>query len=103
MNHEDSEVGTLMLSASEEEHVAAVLAQEQLFCAGRVKNMVLKDYTVNILPMLRIHKDCEFESLVVAASKEEHITEMLSQDQKFCVGGVNGMVLEEYAVFVFLK
>ncbi|OIR55689.1 MAG: uncharacterized protein A8A55_3565, partial [Amphiamblys sp. WSBS2006] len=52
--HEDSEVEMLSLTASEEAHVAAVLAQEKPFCVGRVKDMDLKEYAVGVITKMSL-------------------------------------------------
>ncbi|OIR57223.1 MAG: uncharacterized protein A8A55_2020 [Amphiamblys sp. WSBS2006] len=101
--HEGYEVEWLWLNTSKEEHIAEILSQDQPFCIGRAKNMLVSGYAVSVLPKLLIHKDQEIEFLKLVASKEEHVSTILAQDQKFCVGRVKKMKFEEYAVFVFLK
>ncbi|OIR57217.1 MAG: uncharacterized protein A8A55_2031, partial [Amphiamblys sp. WSBS2006] len=101
--YEDCDVEVLVLNATEKEHVDAILSQNQSFCVGRVKNMRVRDYAACILPKQRIHKDCEVGFLRLATNKEEHIAEILSQDQPFCVGRVKEMEFCDYAVFVFLQ
>ncbi|OIR56460.1 MAG: uncharacterized protein A8A55_2793, partial [Amphiamblys sp. WSBS2006] len=99
----NSEVGFLLLYAYEKEHVAEILSQDQPFCVGRVKNMVLEDYAVSILPKLIIHKDCKIEILYLNADEEEYVTTILAQDQPLCLGRVKKIEFCDYAVFVFLK
>ncbi|OIR57114.1 MAG: uncharacterized protein A8A55_2130 [Amphiamblys sp. WSBS2006] len=101
--HENCVVESLGLDADEKEHVAAVLGQSQMFCVGRVKNILLLGYAVGILPKLRTHGDCVVESLGVVAREEEHVSAVLGQEQPFCVGGVKNMSLKEYAVGVITK
>ncbi|OIR55762.1 MAG: uncharacterized protein A8A55_3493, partial [Amphiamblys sp. WSBS2006] len=58
---------------------------------------------INILPKLRIHGDCEINWLRLSASEEAHVAAVLKQEKPFCVGGVKGMLLKEYAVGVITK
>ncbi|OIR56087.1 MAG: uncharacterized protein A8A55_3167, partial [Amphiamblys sp. WSBS2006] len=96
-------VGELILDASREEHVAAVLGKKKPFCVGRVKEITLKDYAVSILPKLRPHKDFEVEGLLVDASRNKHVAAVLKQDQTLCVGMFKNINLKEYAVGILPK
>ncbi|OIR55592.1 MAG: uncharacterized protein A8A55_3662, partial [Amphiamblys sp. WSBS2006] len=69
--HGDCEIESLRLSASEKEHVAAVLAQEKPFCVGRVKNMFLWGYAASVITKMTIHEDNTMESLVLAGNEDE--------------------------------
>ncbi|OIR55811.1 MAG: uncharacterized protein A8A55_3443, partial [Amphiamblys sp. WSBS2006] len=102
MSLKDCEVEDLRLSATRREHVAEVLAQEKPFCVGRVKSMVLGKYAVGVITKMSL-KDCEIERLILTASKEEHVAEVLAQEKPFCVGRVKNMWLEGYAVGVITK
>ncbi|OIR57226.1 MAG: uncharacterized protein A8A55_2019 [Amphiamblys sp. WSBS2006] len=66
VSYEGSEIELLILYAGKEEQVAEILAQEQPFCVGRVKNMELREYAVSILPKLRIHEDNTIEKFVLS-------------------------------------
>ncbi|OIR56249.1 MAG: uncharacterized protein A8A55_3004 [Amphiamblys sp. WSBS2006] len=55
----DNRVKRVGLFTSEKEHVAEILSQDQPIYIGSVKNMILEDYAVSILPKLIIHKDCK--------------------------------------------
>ncbi|OIR56253.1 MAG: uncharacterized protein A8A55_3001 [Amphiamblys sp. WSBS2006] len=98
----DCEIERLRLDAGEEAHVAAVLKQEKPFCVGRVKNMVLQGYAASVITKMS-PKDCEFESLILIAPKEEHFDAVLKQKKPFCDGGVKIMHLWDYAVGVITK
>ncbi|OIR57715.1 MAG: uncharacterized protein A8A55_1519 [Amphiamblys sp. WSBS2006] len=102
MSLKDCEIEWLCLTAREEEHVSAVLAQEKPFCVGRVKVMWLGDYAVGVITKMSL-KDCGVESLSLIASRKEHVAKVLAQENPFCVGGVKEMVLEDYAVCVITK
>ncbi|OIR55996.1 MAG: uncharacterized protein A8A55_3258, partial [Amphiamblys sp. WSBS2006] len=102
MSLKDCEFERLCLNASEEEHVAKVLAQEKPFCVGRVKNMRLGDYAVGVITKMSL-KDCEFERLCLTASEEAHVAEVLKQEKPLCVGRVKNMRFEEYAVGVITR
>ncbi|OIR56065.1 MAG: uncharacterized protein A8A55_3189, partial [Amphiamblys sp. WSBS2006] len=100
--HGDCEIESLRLSASEKEHVAEVLAQENPFCVGRVKKMWLREYAVGVITKMSL-KDSEIESLVLYASEEAHVAAVLAQKKPFCVGGVKKMWLLGYAASVITK
>ncbi|OIR56918.1 MAG: uncharacterized protein A8A55_2330 [Amphiamblys sp. WSBS2006] len=102
MNLKDCEIETLILTASEEAHVAAVLKQENPFCVGRVKDMWLGDYAVGVITKMSL-KDCEIERLDLTAYEKEHVAEVLAQEKPFCVGRVKNMFLWAYAASVITK
>ncbi|OIR57743.1 MAG: uncharacterized protein A8A55_1480 [Amphiamblys sp. WSBS2006] len=60
-------------------------------------------WLINILPKLRIKKDCEVGDLTLNTNREEHVAGILKHDQMFCVGRVKRMNLNEYAVGVITK
>ncbi|OIR56353.1 MAG: uncharacterized protein A8A55_2900, partial [Amphiamblys sp. WSBS2006] len=88
--HGDCEIKLFCLSASEEAHVAEVLAQEKPFCVGRVKIMALEEYAVGVITKMS-PKDCEVEYLSLTASEEAHVAAVLAQEKPFCVGRVKNM------------
>ncbi|OIR56170.1 MAG: uncharacterized protein A8A55_3084, partial [Amphiamblys sp. WSBS2006] len=98
----DCEVETFGLYASEEAHVAEVLAQEKPLCVGRVKEMLLGDYAVGVITKVSL-KDCGVEYLMLTAKKEAHVAEVLAQEKPFCVGRMKKMVLLDYAASVITK
>ncbi|OIR56057.1 MAG: uncharacterized protein A8A55_3197 [Amphiamblys sp. WSBS2006] len=69
--HEDSEIECLILSASEEAHVAAVLAQEKPFCVGRVKNMFLLGYAASVITKMTIHEDNTMKNFVLIGNEDQ--------------------------------
>ncbi|OIR57172.1 MAG: uncharacterized protein A8A55_2075 [Amphiamblys sp. WSBS2006] len=101
--HEDCEVKTLVVSTTEEEHVAAILTQDQPICVGSMESMSLDGYAVSILTKMRNHKNSMVEKLALYADEEEHIAEILAQDQPVCVGRVRDMAFRDYAVGVLPK
>ncbi|OIR55882.1 MAG: uncharacterized protein A8A55_3373, partial [Amphiamblys sp. WSBS2006] len=100
--HGDCEIEMLSLIASEEAHVAEVLAQENPFCVGRVKTMVLREYAVGVITKMSL-KDSEFEDLRLTATRREHVAEVLAQEKPFCVGRVKEMFLWGYTASVITK
>ncbi|OIR56760.1 MAG: uncharacterized protein A8A55_2491 [Amphiamblys sp. WSBS2006] len=62
---EGSEVESLGLYASRKEHVAAVLGQENPFCAGRVKNMSLQGYAASVITKMRVKEGSITEGFVL--------------------------------------
>ncbi|OIR55894.1 MAG: uncharacterized protein A8A55_3360, partial [Amphiamblys sp. WSBS2006] len=99
--HGDCEIEWLGLVAREEEHVSAVLKQENPFCVGRAKNMDLGDYAVGVITKMS-PEDCWVEYLRLTANEEAHVAEVLKQEKPFCVGRVKNMWLEDYAVGVIV-
>ncbi|OIR56584.1 MAG: uncharacterized protein A8A55_2668 [Amphiamblys sp. WSBS2006] len=102
MSLKDCGIEYLSLHASEEAHVAAVLAQEKPFCVGRVKKMWLREYAVCVITKMSL-KDCEIEVLVLDASEEAHVAEVPKQEKPFCLGRVKDMHLWDYAVGAITK
>ncbi|OIR56300.1 MAG: uncharacterized protein A8A55_2954, partial [Amphiamblys sp. WSBS2006] len=70
MSLKDCEIESLSLDASEEAHVAAVLAQENPFCVGRVKNMFLNHYAVSVITKMTIHEDNTMEDFVLFGNED---------------------------------
>ncbi|OIR56355.1 MAG: uncharacterized protein A8A55_2898, partial [Amphiamblys sp. WSBS2006] len=101
--NENNEVKKLRLDATEKEHVSTILAQDQPFCIGRMKDMILEDYAVSILQKLRIHEAHRIEQLRLNAREKEHVDGILSQDQPFYVGRMEEMILGSYAVSLLPK
>ncbi|OIR56147.1 MAG: uncharacterized protein A8A55_3107 [Amphiamblys sp. WSBS2006] len=98
----DSEIGWFSVTATRREHVAEVLAQENPFCVGRVKNMNLEDYAVGVITKMSL-KDCGIERLNLTAREEAHVAAVLAQKKPFCVGRVEMMWFDQYAVCVITK
>ncbi|OIR57170.1 MAG: uncharacterized protein A8A55_2072 [Amphiamblys sp. WSBS2006] len=69
-NHEDCEVERLTLTATEEEHVATIIAQDQLLCIGRAKEMEFWDYTVFVFLKKKETREVP-RSLVLSISRDE--------------------------------
>ncbi|OIR56059.1 MAG: uncharacterized protein A8A55_3195, partial [Amphiamblys sp. WSBS2006] len=71
-------------------------------CVLKQINLV-KTGLINILPKLRIKKDCVLELLWLYASEKEHVAGILAKNKRFCVGRVENMSLGGYAVGVITK
>ncbi|OIR55970.1 MAG: uncharacterized protein A8A55_3284, partial [Amphiamblys sp. WSBS2006] len=65
--------------------------------------ILIDTWLINILPKLRIKKDCEVGDLTLNASREEHVAGILKQEKPFCVGRVKSMWLWGYAAGVITK
>ncbi|OIR56000.1 MAG: uncharacterized protein A8A55_3254, partial [Amphiamblys sp. WSBS2006] len=79
--HEDCEFESLHLTAYEKEHVAEALKQENPFCVGRVKKMVLEGYAVGVITKMKIHEDNTMESFVLAGN-EDQLSRILKEGDK---------------------
>ncbi|OIR55688.1 MAG: uncharacterized protein A8A55_3566, partial [Amphiamblys sp. WSBS2006] len=60
-----------------------------------------KTVLINILPKLRIRKDCEVELVLLDADKREQVAAILDTKEMFCLGRVKEMQFKDYAVGVF--
>ncbi|OIR56931.1 MAG: uncharacterized protein A8A55_2314 [Amphiamblys sp. WSBS2006] len=102
---EDCDLEILVLAADKKEQVAEILAQEQTIYVGRVKEMLLAGYAVNVLTKIKIKEYGEVETLVLVADKEGHVTATLTREQTFCVGSgrVKNISLGSYAVNVLAR
>ncbi|OIR58949.1 MAG: uncharacterized protein A8A55_0278 [Amphiamblys sp. WSBS2006] len=66
---------------------------------GKLKKLEPSDYTMSILPKLRIHEENVMEFLRLSASKPEHITEILKmENNSILIGKVNNLIFSDYAV-----
>ncbi|OIR55872.1 MAG: uncharacterized protein A8A55_3382, partial [Amphiamblys sp. WSBS2006] len=71
---------------------------------GKVKRLELKDYTVQILPKLRFHKENEAKVFVLDAYYTKYITEMLKMEKEsIWIGKVKRLKLKAYAVEILPK
>ncbi|OIR55869.1 MAG: uncharacterized protein A8A55_3385, partial [Amphiamblys sp. WSBS2006] len=93
-------VGTLI--AEREEYVSVVLEHDKTICVGRVKKMWLCKYAVSVLTKMSL-EDCEFEKLILYASREEEVAAVLAHDKTISVGRVKRMELRQYAVSILPK
>ncbi|OIR56490.1 MAG: uncharacterized protein A8A55_2762, partial [Amphiamblys sp. WSBS2006] len=68
---------------------------------GRVKNLQLRDYAVNLLPKL---VENQMQVIHLSAEDSSHVRTILeAEDRSVWVGRVKKMVLREYAVEILLK
>ncbi|OIR57742.1 MAG: uncharacterized protein A8A55_1482 [Amphiamblys sp. WSBS2006] len=102
LSREDSEIKCLDLSASEKEHVSAILAKDNPFSVVRVNSMFFEDYAVGFITKLS-REGCEIERFDLSASKKEHVAAVLGHNRNFCVGRVKWMRIDDYAVGVVTK
>ncbi|OIR55925.1 MAG: uncharacterized protein A8A55_3329, partial [Amphiamblys sp. WSBS2006] len=75
--------------------------ENQRVWAGRVKNLQLRDYAVNLLPKL---VENQMQEIHLSAEDSSHVRTILeAEDRSIWVGRVKKMVLREYAVEILLK
>ncbi|OIR57382.1 MAG: uncharacterized protein A8A55_1861, partial [Amphiamblys sp. WSBS2006] len=88
--YEEYVMEELVLNAPELEHVSGIL-YEALYITrtgilykanndiyiGKVENLMLRDYSINILPKLKLHEGNVMEKFHLSAYKTEHISEIL--------------------------
>ncbi|OIR57135.1 MAG: uncharacterized protein A8A55_2107 [Amphiamblys sp. WSBS2006] len=95
---------SLSLNEKVEEYISPIFGMDdRSIFIGKVKEIDLADYAVNVLPKLKFHEDNEINVLDLSAEREEHIAPILAREQRFCLGRIKGMGLGEYAVFILVK
>ncbi|OIR56664.1 MAG: uncharacterized protein A8A55_2587 [Amphiamblys sp. WSBS2006] len=99
----DNEMDWLVLRADRKEHVATVSEHPGQVFVGRVKNIMLYEHAVCVLPRLEIHRDSEVSLLDLRAGRGEHIAGMLGEENTVCLGRISRIVLHGYAVDVLSR
>ncbi|OIR56732.1 MAG: uncharacterized protein A8A55_2519 [Amphiamblys sp. WSBS2006] len=102
---EDNEMDVFVLYAEEEGQIAKILEEpNRSIGIGRVKNIKLVEYAVDVLPKLRVSGDSEMEGLELCASQKGNISETLkTADRSIGIGRTKSIKLEYCAVDVLPK
>ncbi|OIR55648.1 MAG: uncharacterized protein A8A55_3606, partial [Amphiamblys sp. WSBS2006] len=103
--HEENEMEELHLSSDKEEHVSeAILIKNNSICLGKVKNLELKLFAINILPKLKLHEENEMEELHLSSDKEEYVSEaILGENNSIQLGKVRKLELKLFAISILPK
>ncbi|OIR55805.1 MAG: uncharacterized protein A8A55_3449, partial [Amphiamblys sp. WSBS2006] len=103
--HEENEMEEFSLSAGEKEYVSEVIcAENSSILFGRVKNLVLELFAINILPKLKLHEENEMEEFCLSADKEEYVSEAIfGENNSIWLGKVKNMELELFAINILPK
>ncbi|OIR55653.1 MAG: uncharacterized protein A8A55_3601, partial [Amphiamblys sp. WSBS2006] len=71
---------------------------------GKVKSLNFRDYTVEILPKLKLHGENVMEEIVLDACRPEHITELLEmENSSIWIGKVESLNLKNYTLGILPK
>ncbi|OIR57381.1 MAG: uncharacterized protein A8A55_1858 [Amphiamblys sp. WSBS2006] len=103
--HEENEMEEFSLSADKEEYVSEVTrAENNSIYLGKVKKLELRDYAVNALPKLKLHRENEMEKFCLNADRIEHVSEIiLAENNSIHTGKLKNLKLWEYAINVLPK
>ncbi|OIR58939.1 MAG: uncharacterized protein A8A55_0280 [Amphiamblys sp. WSBS2006] len=103
--HEENVMEGLGLRVTHPRHVRDILKMEnRSIQIGKVEDLYLEGYAIEILPKLRIHRDCEIDVLCLKTSNPECITEIAKIDSNsICLGKVKRLELFDYAIQILPK
>ncbi|OIR56222.1 MAG: uncharacterized protein A8A55_3030 [Amphiamblys sp. WSBS2006] len=93
------------LSSDKDESIfEAILTKNNSICLGKVKNLELELFAINILPKLKLHEENEMEEFSLNAEKDESIFEaILTKNNSICLGKVNNLELKLLAISILPK
>ncbi|OIR57722.1 MAG: uncharacterized protein A8A55_1509 [Amphiamblys sp. WSBS2006] len=103
--HKENEMEEFYLDADKEEYVSEVIrAENKTIWLGKVKNLGLWSYAINILPKLCLHEESVMERLYLHAWKTEHVSEVIRAENKnILLEKVKKLELCLFAVNIFPK
>ncbi|OIR56455.1 MAG: uncharacterized protein A8A55_2798, partial [Amphiamblys sp. WSBS2006] len=103
--HEENVMEELTLDFNETDHVSEIIrAENSSILFGRVKNLVLELFAINILPKLKLHEENEMEEFCLSADKEEYVSEAIfGENNSIWLGKVKNMELELFAINILPK
>ncbi|OIR56832.1 MAG: uncharacterized protein A8A55_2417 [Amphiamblys sp. WSBS2006] len=91
----------LTLSATKNEHVAGILAQDQKIRIGGTRQTIeLKGHAVAVLLKLEVQ---EYDLLILTADEEEHVAPILALEQMVSLRRTKKMELRDYAANLLPK
>ncbi|OIR57067.1 MAG: uncharacterized protein A8A55_2177 [Amphiamblys sp. WSBS2006] len=100
--HKENVMEGLEFIAPEARHISRTLEmKKKSIWIGRVKDLFLSHYAIEILPKLRLHEDNEMEKLVLNTDKDEHIAGILAmKNYSIWLWGVKELRLEGHAKLI---
>ncbi|OIR56615.1 MAG: uncharacterized protein A8A55_2637 [Amphiamblys sp. WSBS2006] len=103
--HEENEMDMLNLYAGYSDHITAVLGTEtQSIYIGKVKNLILDGYAVEVLPKLKIHEENDMEKFILYGYSVETISRILKmKKESIWIGRVKSLFLHNYAIEILPK
>ncbi|OIR55621.1 MAG: uncharacterized protein A8A55_3633, partial [Amphiamblys sp. WSBS2006] len=98
--HKENLMEEFSLSATKEEHVSEIIhADNNSICFGKVKRLVLRGYSINVLPKLVLHKENVMEEFRLDVWDKEYVSEIIHADNNsIWFGKVKKLELYGYAV-----
>ncbi|OIR56550.1 MAG: uncharacterized protein A8A55_2703, partial [Amphiamblys sp. WSBS2006] len=103
--HEENEMDEFLLSAEKEEYISEVIrAADNSIKLGKMKNLELWSYAINVLPKLVLHEEGVMERLYLSAEKKEHVSEIIRpENNEIIFGKVKKLELKLFAINVLPK
>ncbi|OIR57068.1 MAG: uncharacterized protein A8A55_2178 [Amphiamblys sp. WSBS2006] len=97
--HRQNEMEELSLRANDPEQITEILKEENNgIWLGKVKNIYLRKYAVEILPKLRIHEENEMDELILDLHWSGQVTEIFKAENNSVWVGKVKKPIEVYAV-----
>ncbi|OIR57057.1 MAG: uncharacterized protein A8A55_2188 [Amphiamblys sp. WSBS2006] len=101
---EKAKIGLLSLKAEERECLPETGPGTSTIWLGKVKKIMLCDYAVLFLPMLRLYDESHSAEICLNAPEKEHVSTITPmQDNSIKLGKTNEVMLDGYAVDIFHK
>ncbi|OIR56605.1 MAG: uncharacterized protein A8A55_2647, partial [Amphiamblys sp. WSBS2006] len=93
------------LSAEKEEYVSEVIhAENNSICIGKVNNLELELFAINILPKLKLHDENEMEVFSLSAGEKEYVSEVIRvKNNSIWLGKVKNLRLKSFAIRILPK
>ncbi|OIR56019.1 MAG: uncharacterized protein A8A55_3233, partial [Amphiamblys sp. WSBS2006] len=103
--YEENVIEKLSLDANKQTDLFGILrAADNSIRFGKVKRLELLNYSINILPKLKLHEEGDVEVLYLGADETEHLSEILRvADNSILVGKVKRLELFNYAISILPK
>ncbi|OIR56676.1 MAG: uncharacterized protein A8A55_2575 [Amphiamblys sp. WSBS2006] len=103
--HEENVIEELLLSADDSDQITGILkTEDSSLWIGKVKNLDLREYAIEILPKLRFQEENEIEGLHLCAYGSGQVSRILeTEDNSLWVGRVKEIDLDEYAIDILPK
>ncbi|OIR56352.1 MAG: uncharacterized protein A8A55_2904, partial [Amphiamblys sp. WSBS2006] len=103
--HEENVIEEILFSAYSSDQITGILGTENSsIWVGKVKNLVLLEYAIEILPKLKFHEEIEIEELLLSAYSSGQISRILeAKDNSLWVGRVKELYLSGYTMEILPK
>ncbi|OIR57179.1 MAG: uncharacterized protein A8A55_2066 [Amphiamblys sp. WSBS2006] len=97
--HKENVMEEFRLNACNKEYVSEIIhADDNSILLGKVKRLELKQFAINALPKLVLHKENVMDEFSLEAAKEEYVSEIIQADNNsIWFGKVKRLALRDYA------